>query len=591
MAKKIKVFEFVIFLFILFLSACSGSGKNTQNSQNLDDQDIDRSIINRLSVVNGSGSGLYFKGQRIPIVASSESNDGKFLRWDGDVSAVENPLADTTTVKMPAAPVNVTALFEGDTPLPNKFTLNVQNGSGSGLYSPNQKISIKANPPGLGMEFANWIGAVSFIENINSLETTVTMPSENINVAANYRTLSAKYNLTVGRGLGDGQYAAGSQVTISADPDSPGSKFQGWDDISGQINNSTNRVETITMPANDLTINAKFNGNGPTTGKELLGIVNHIVDAKKVKLLKEGNFVWSRIGIDWFQTRDPCGQMLPNTQMTTNVRSAIAQGIKIFATLAYGPKCASIQNTDNKFINDVPRKDLWIKFVENTVAHYRSLGIKHFGLWNEPNLPQFFEGTTDQAIDIFYIAGIPAVKRGCARAGFNDCMALGPELAHLKGYDKFLRRTIERLQKANITFDIWTHHIYNHVNAPIFDGDSFLTALEKPRMFQSKDPFLVVLKEFGLASSTESFVPVWLSEIGYNTNRDNPSNEDIKQRDEIKAVVELVEKRQWIKKLFIYQLVDSLDPQYAGWGITYQNSSGQNIKKPAFNYVQSYLAK
>lgn len=579
----LKKLIFEILIIILCFNACS----NTIDNPEIAEGEVNRGSFFSLEVRNGSGAGIYFKGQLVPIRANIDSSLGKFSHWEGDVDSVENVFNSNTNVKIIDSNLRIIAKFGNHAPPHIKYRLSVVKGNGSGEYGVDEIVFIKANPPTIGKEFLRWMGSEELIENVNSSETRLRMPNHDVSISAKYESLELKYTLNVENGNGGGQYLAGTKITVSANPNMGNVKFTNWEDSSHQIEGSNNRIESLIMPAGPLTVKALF--NQVEENEDLIGIVNHRVTLGKIQLLNEANIKWSRIGIDWFHTKDPCGKILPNDLMTKQVKDAVANGINIFATLGSGPQCASVQSDDDNAFNDVPKIDLWKKYLENTVMHYRKLGVKHFGIWNEPNLKMFFEGSVDQMIEL-YIEGIPAMRRGCAKAGFNDCFVMGPELSHARGYDKYLSTIIERLKSKKLSFDIWTHHIYNRVNANIFDGDSFETALEKPRLFQSKDPFLVVLKEHGLASSTESFVPVWITEVGYNTNRENGPNELQKQYDEIKSIVKFIEKRRWVKRIFVYQLVDSPDPQFSGWGITYKKKNGDYVKKPAFNFIKNYLS-
>jgi hypothetical protein len=111
-----------------------------------------------LNVVNGTGGGSYAAGTVVTITAKSA----------------------TTTLTMPAANATVTANYTS----PGTYTLSVVNGSGSGAYTPGTVVTITANAPPAGQVFANWTGAA--VANSTAATTTLTMPSANATVTANY---------------------------------------------------------------------------------------------------------------------------------------------------------------------------------------------------------------------------------------------------------------------------------------------------------------------------------------------------------------------------------------------------------------------
>lgn len=67
-----------------------------------------------------------------------------------------------------------------------KYSLTVVDGSGSGSYAEGASVAISANTPQAGFTFDKWTGSTSYINNVNSSLTTVTMPASNITLTATY---------------------------------------------------------------------------------------------------------------------------------------------------------------------------------------------------------------------------------------------------------------------------------------------------------------------------------------------------------------------------------------------------------------------
>ncbi|MDQ2657020.1 MAG: hypothetical protein M3Y60_06330 [Bacteroidota bacterium] len=66
--------------------------------------------------------------------------------------------------------------------------LTVNEGTGSGLYSPGDKITITANAPADGDEFKEWTGDISHVQDVGAATTTVVMPGKDVTVSATYET-------------------------------------------------------------------------------------------------------------------------------------------------------------------------------------------------------------------------------------------------------------------------------------------------------------------------------------------------------------------------------------------------------------------
>ena len=132
-----------------------------------------------LTVNSGSGSGSYASGAVVSITANTAPAGQTFLNWTG--ATVANPTAANTTLTMPAAATTVTANYTAAT---TKYTLSVNNGSGSGSYTAGTVVTITANAPPAGSIFSAWTGAS--VASSTSATTTLTMPAATTTVSATY---------------------------------------------------------------------------------------------------------------------------------------------------------------------------------------------------------------------------------------------------------------------------------------------------------------------------------------------------------------------------------------------------------------------
>jgi hypothetical protein len=80
------------------------------------------------------------------------------------------------------------------------------------------------------------------------------MPASSVTVTANYAT--STYTLTVVDGTGSGAYAAGTVVTISANPPPSGESFLDW--TGATVQNPNASTTTLTMPPSSVTVTANF---------------------------------------------------------------------------------------------------------------------------------------------------------------------------------------------------------------------------------------------------------------------------------------------------------------------------------------------
>ncbi len=141
----------------------------------------------------------------------------------------------------------------------SSYNLTVNSGSGSGQYAAGTVVNIQANAPADGKMFDQWTGDVTHVANVNTANTTVTMPSANVAVTATYKDIPPTlYALTVTSGTGSGQYVAGTVVNIQANAPAAGKMFDKWTGDVASVADVNSASTTVTMPSANITVNATF---------------------------------------------------------------------------------------------------------------------------------------------------------------------------------------------------------------------------------------------------------------------------------------------------------------------------------------------
>ncbi|MEQ6391021.1 hypothetical protein RZN22_17185, partial [Bacillaceae bacterium S4-13-58] len=114
--------------------------------------------------------------------------------------------------------------------------VEVENGTGSGIYQTGSTVTIEAYTPLEGQRFKAWEvveGNIS-INAVDSMEATFEMPNETIKIRAVYEQIPT-YHVTVINGSGSDMYMENETVTITADEPTEGQRFQHWEVVSGDI--------------------------------------------------------------------------------------------------------------------------------------------------------------------------------------------------------------------------------------------------------------------------------------------------------------------------------------------------------------------
>ena len=166
-------------------------------------------------IIDGSGSDSYYEGDVVEITANDAPKGYRFKGWtvvSGDVE-LDDASSETTTFTMPAEDVQIKAEYEVV-----KYSLVVNNGSGSGSYAMGEQVSLTANYPSSGKVFAGWkvTGGNAGVASADRYYSSITMPAEDVTVEATYKDgPSPDYNeiqnITAG-----GEYLKGETITFTA---------------------------------------------------------------------------------------------------------------------------------------------------------------------------------------------------------------------------------------------------------------------------------------------------------------------------------------------------------------------------------------
>lgn len=324
-------------------------------------------------------------------------------------------------------------------------------------------------------------------------------------------------------------------------------------------------------------------------GDNEIGVNTHIPPDNVIDLVVDAGVHWIRVDNNWLDQTNPCSNNITFFAPLDNAVSyAVSRGLKVYMTLAYTPPCASTANSDGASSrNDVPVASLYGNYVRQAVAHYRAMGVTHFGLWNEANLEHFFEGSAGQYVSNVVAPGLAAVAQGCSDAGFSDCKSLGPDLAHVGDYDDYLEATLNAMNGAGLSFDILAHHIYNDFDLQPWDGDSFLNALEMRRFSFTRRSLMDVLTDTGLASGGVPNIEIWITETGYRAQPATDSGEMQHQSDYYMRAIDVQLGRAWYTNSFFYEIRDSFD-EIDGFGITRADGAGYMLK-PAYTALKNRI--
>ncbi|MBI3184311.1 MAG: hypothetical protein HYZ28_19430 [Myxococcales bacterium] len=233
-----------------------------------------------------------------------------------------------------------------------------------------------------------------------------------------------------------------------------------------------------------------------------------------------------RMDFNWFDFQ-PASGAFSFGYLDPLVQAARANNLAIYATVAYTPKWASsdpncvlgASDATTRCENKRPASTAdWTAAVTAVVARYKGQ-VECWGIWNEPNLRVFFDGTEDDFVNEIFVPAAAAV-----RAADPSGKICGPELAGLttssnwsgkkgqcvagscirNGWEIDLANLLTRVGGQ---IDIVTHHVYKGdapgVMTALIDGEYFGSLLTHDAVRRVVDSNGGAGKEF------------WLTETGW----------------------------------------------------------------------------
>ena len=302
------------------------------------------------------------------------------------------------------------------------------------------------------------------------------------------------------------------------------------------------------------------------------GVNAHQAADEALELAADAGIGLVRFDMNWFQMEPSEGSYdwsIPDRFVDT----AESLGLTVYVTVAYSPDwavtgCSNSGDESAWCLNGHPDDPGdYSRFLTAAVSRYGDR-VKHWGIWNEPNLSQFYRGTREQYTQELLVPGSDAVHAAC-----SDCLVLGPDLANLRGaawdaeagtcvagecvFNGWEVSLTEVLQDAGDSFDILTHHKYSDDAAEWWDEllyGEFLWTVQY--MHGARE----IIDDYGQGQ------PVWLTEVGWESDPYGSVDDDY-AADQLDAVYRYADYGTWpeLEAVFWYDLHD--DPSGYSWGL------------------------
>ena len=281
---------------------------------------------------------------------------------------------------------------------------------------------------------------------------------------------------------------------------------------------------------------------------------NNVMDI----IMRDLGAKWIRSGWDWDLIEGPGDDQYDPGYlklMDDWVEAMDAIGVNIFHGFSYTPAWLRPAGTTNSTPPSNPAK--YPEYITFMVNRYKG-SIKHWGLWNEPNLSHFYSGTLDSYIQNLMLPGIDAIKAAdpTAKVVVGELSTSGDDVGKLR---TMLRAITAAGKKDKV--DVICHHSYD-------GGDTASGRLADMDNLRN----MIVAEGYG----DKDF---WCTETSWESDDEGEAG----QANQIIAFMQGMDARPWWKKTFYFTLTE-------GPGAHQGLLRTDHSPKPAYTQYQTYIA-
>ena len=230
------------------------------------------------------------------------------------------------------------------------------------------------------------------------------------------------------------------------------------------------------------------------------------------------------------------------------IRGALARGLKVLVTLQYTPAWARGPGTHEGY--PPSNLDDYARFAADAARRYGPLGVRHWEIWNEPNIERFWGSGPDPARYAAMVTKASASIKAVDPGAFVLAGSLSP-------YGRYNQMTADRMNPVNFlermyaagargSFDALSHHPYNYPwGLDFFDWSAW-------SQLESTTPSLRSL----MVANGDGGKQIWATEFGFPTGASDRAVSPTAQADLLTSAVGQWRRFPWAGPLFWYSFRD-----------------------------------
>lgn len=285
---------------------------------------------------------------------------------------------------------------------------------------------------------------------------------------------------------------------------------------------------------------------------------------------------WLRVDLDW-SVLEPQDGRFDWTAADRVVGQARARGLSVLALPTYTPEWARPAGTGSHHAPDDPAR--FAAFVAAAAERFVPQGVLHYEVWNEPNLPQFWEPRADPAAYVTLLRLTAERVRAVAPQAVLLSGGLAPAADDEVRGSVDPRTFVQRMYAlgAAAWFDALAIHPYGFPALPSEPAGGFNLWQQLPQVRRTME------------AAGDGGTQVWLTEVGAPTYGGPGGVSQDRQAEVVRQAVRLSAALPWAGPVFLYALRDTgsdPDDREDHFGLLREDGT----PKPAYAVLQRELA-
>lgn len=295
--------------------------------------------------------------------------------------------------------------------------------------------------------------------------------------------------------------------------------------------------------------------------------------------MRAGGAMWVRLDADWSRIEpQPGAYDWASTDRV--VAAARAHGLHVLLLLTYAPSWARPAGTGEHGGPATLAADAAFgRFAGRAAVHYGAAGVTDFEIWNEPNVPQFWEPHADASDYSRLLVAASAGIRSAQPAAMVVSGGLAPADDADGAISPLTFTSDLYTDGAGDAFDALGVHPYSYPVLPLAPNTLSFNAFQRSALLHD------VLARHGQGGKQ-----LWFTEFGAPTGTSSRSVTPAAQAEAISQAFGQLPEWPWAGPLFVYELRDNgSDTADAEQNFGLLTTSGR--AKPAYDTYRSEAAR